>query len=120
MRQAASSGVRGLGPGVVAVGSATDETEPEATASATRAVAQGLDPLLGQIARVNSTRDGRLVVTLRTIEGEIKLHGASWMQVLDAEGALPPGDLWDHIGSGAVITCGWEDARQVIQSIAIE
>jgi uncharacterized protein YebE (UPF0316 family) len=42
------------------------------------------------------------------------------MRVLDAEGALPPGDLWDHIGSGAIITCGQEDARPVIQSIGIE
>jgi hypothetical protein len=75
--------------------------------------------LRGRIAQVSSTREGRLVVRLHTNQGEFEFLAAPWAAVLDAEVAVPTGDLWSYIGSRALISCGRDGHTLVIESIAI-
>jgi hypothetical protein len=99
---------------------ATEGLEPEPAISAGPAPARRSGFLLGGIAKVGSTREGRLVLVLRTNEGEIELHGTSWTRVFDGDDVLPLGDLWGFVGTDVVIAWGREGRVHMIESVAIQ
>jgi hypothetical protein len=59
--------------------------------------------LQGRIIRVHSTREGHLVLRLRTDEGEIELRGTAGLPVFDDESPVPLVDLRSRVGSEALI-----------------
>lgn len=106
-------------PGSGAAGAATADIEGRVVARSGSAWGLGRRCLQGPIVRVGSTREGRLALVVRTKDGEIELHGTSRTQVFDAQKALPLGDLWNYVGSEAVITWRWQDQSRAAESVAI-
>jgi hypothetical protein len=68
---------------------------------------------------VHSTREGHLVLRLRTDEGEIELRGTAGLRVFDDESPVPLVDLWSRVGSEALIACGRDGETLIMDSIAI-
>jgi hypothetical protein len=75
--------------------------------------------VLGHIARVSSTREGRLVLVVGTDDGEVELHGTRWTHAFHGDDALPLGDLWHYVGSDAVVNWVPEGRLRAIESITI-
>ena len=121
MRQAVkavSTVAWGFPPGFVA-GRLTEDAERE-PAAGVFAAPMGSGLLVGQITKVTSTREGRLVLMLGTEDGEVALHSTSWMRVFHGDDTLPLGDLWHHVGSEAVVAWIPDGCVRVIDSVTIQ